>query len=623
MVGGFALSRNKLRLAGATVVLAGVGVASSGVAFAETPAHLELEALGTPIVVDGVAQPVDSELWTLTSPDGSEFSFVFSMTTNEVDATVHVEATAELGDALADDELLGMLGLVLDEFADGTHTADEIAATQLAIWSLTDAGVPMDEYAQTPSEVLDLFGEMYGEAQALLDDVDLESASDIGVHLITQADGTQLIGVDVDGVDIPFDVDSEVEPAVDETVGDADAEGPEVDGAGAAEGAAAETPTTDSTQNPAEAEPVEAAEPIAVVDPVEPVEPVEPVQQTVPDATDLSPSVTSVPAAVNGEGDDVVEVDDVGTAGEAANPVEVDAVEPSDVVEADDPGVAIDVVGAEAASEVDGQSGGAEPQTAPGPVLEDGVVTAAEPLVSAAAVPELAQPAEPRTEAAAAARATANRPASVGRQVPPAAPAAASNASRGSLSGIASSQRGASAPGNVNAPPTKSPNAEPRLNLKCPSEIATDAPTTFSADANDPDGDPVIFQWLLNGKVVPGQFKATFSTPVKAGDVIEVLGMDTAGNVTRAPTSTDCDGVVYRVRAATAQTAATPSPAAEGAVADLALAAQAPQPASVVPASYKAAGLPKTGVPIAQTIGLGSVLVLVGAGTLLLAHKKE
>ncbi len=84
-------------------------------------------------------------------------------------------------------------------------------------------------------------------------------------------------------------------------------------------------------------------------------------------------------------------------------------------------------------------------------------------------------------------------------------------------------------------------NGRPSVTVTCPKGgVQYGAPTKFSAKANDPDGDVLTYQWMVNGSPVAGQTGADATLTVNAGDKVSVVVTDAAGQ--QATADANCPG---------------------------------------------------------------------------------
>ena len=84
-------------------------------------------------------------------------------------------------------------------------------------------------------------------------------------------------------------------------------------------------------------------------------------------------------------------------------------------------------------------------------------------------------------------------------------------------------------------------NSRPKVELECPAKIVYGEPTGFSAQGNDADGDPLAYQWSVNGTVVIGSTGPTASLVIAKGDTVSVSVADADG-LTSAEASSNCVG---------------------------------------------------------------------------------
>lgn len=85
------------------------------------------------------------------------------------------------------------------------------------------------------------------------------------------------------------------------------------------------------------------------------------------------------------------------------------------------------------------------------------------------------------------------------------------------------------------------PNWDPTVTVSCPDKLIYGNPATFTAVAEDRDGDPVGYRWFINGDAVAGATASTAELTVTAKDVVTVVASDGRGG-SSAPVTADCGG---------------------------------------------------------------------------------
>jgi len=83
-------------------------------------------------------------------------------------------------------------------------------------------------------------------------------------------------------------------------------------------------------------------------------------------------------------------------------------------------------------------------------------------------------------------------------------------------------------------------NQPPKVTLECPTQVIYGQPVEFTAQGSDPDGNPLTYEWTINGKVVAGETGATATLTVKRGDKVSVTVSD--GKATSAAAERTCEG---------------------------------------------------------------------------------
>lgn len=73
------------------------------------------------------------------------------------------------------------------------------------------------------------------------------------------------------------------------------------------------------------------------------------------------------------------------------------------------------------------------------------------------------------------------------------------------------------------------PNLPPTVTLTCPDDLVWGRPATFEARGDDPDGDPLRYEWRVDGRVVAGATGSTAELTVERGQVVDVTAVDDAG----------------------------------------------------------------------------------------------
>lgn len=83
-------------------------------------------------------------------------------------------------------------------------------------------------------------------------------------------------------------------------------------------------------------------------------------------------------------------------------------------------------------------------------------------------------------------------------------------------------------------------NQPPTVKMSCPSSVIYGDPTEFLAQGTDPDGNPLTYEWKVNGTVVAGQTGETATLTVKRGDKVSVTVND--GKLTSPAVEITCEG---------------------------------------------------------------------------------
>ena len=83
-------------------------------------------------------------------------------------------------------------------------------------------------------------------------------------------------------------------------------------------------------------------------------------------------------------------------------------------------------------------------------------------------------------------------------------------------------------------------NQPPTVKMSCPSSVIYGDPTEFGAQGTDPDGNPLTYEWKVNGTVVAGQTGETATLTVKRGDKVSVTVND--GKLTSPAVEITCEG---------------------------------------------------------------------------------
>lgn len=73
-------------------------------------------------------------------------------------------------------------------------------------------------------------------------------------------------------------------------------------------------------------------------------------------------------------------------------------------------------------------------------------------------------------------------------------------------------------------------NGRPTVDIACPTDgVSYGQPATWTANASDPDGDAITYQWTVNGQPVEGATEATFTHTPQPGEQIGVIVTDSVG----------------------------------------------------------------------------------------------
>lgn len=83
-------------------------------------------------------------------------------------------------------------------------------------------------------------------------------------------------------------------------------------------------------------------------------------------------------------------------------------------------------------------------------------------------------------------------------------------------------------------------NQPPTVKMSCPSQVIYGTPVEFLAQGSDPDGNPLTYEWRVNGTVVAGETGPTATLTVQRGDKVSVTVGD--GTATSAAKEIVCEG---------------------------------------------------------------------------------
>ncbi|MEZ5320594.1 MAG: PKD domain-containing protein [Microthrixaceae bacterium] len=84
---------------------------------------------------------------------------------------------------------------------------------------------------------------------------------------------------------------------------------------------------------------------------------------------------------------------------------------------------------------------------------------------------------------------------------------------------------------SANVAATWTANGRPTVSITCPTTGVTfGQPATFSAAADDPDGDPLVYLWTLDGKPIPDHTDAAITIALQQGQRLGVTVSDPGGS---------------------------------------------------------------------------------------------